>query len=70
MEKAINQAALTKLTNLRDQAVEKEIRATDALRVVFESYPNIGRAVFRHTAEAAGINGLTARNTFDRLSRK
>ena len=65
----IHQQALKTLNQLHSVAVEKGIRATDALRTVLETYPKITRVEFRHTAEAAGINGLTARNTYDRLTR-
>lgn len=69
MKTQINQAALTSLTAMRKQAVVKQITATQALRQVFQEIPDLTRVEFRHTAEAVGINGLTARNTFDRLTR-
>lgn len=69
MKNAIHAAALQTLNHLHAEAVAKEIRATDALRIVLEKHPDINRIEFRHTAEAAGIHGLTARNTFDRLTK-
>lgn len=69
MKNQINAAALATLNSLHAEAIVKEIRATDALRIVLEKHPKINRVEFRHTAEAVGINGLTARNTFDRLTR-
>ena len=69
MKTQIHTAALATLNHLHAEAIAKEIRATDALRIMLEKHPKINRVEFRHTAEAAGINGLTARNTFDRLTR-
>lgn len=69
MKNQINAAALTSLTAIRAKAVKNQITATEALRTVFEEVPGLTRVEFRHTAEEVGINGLTARNTFDRLTR-
>lgn len=40
------------------------------LREGLKKFPEATRVQFRHSAEAAGYNGLTARNLFDRVNKK
>lgn len=69
MKNQINQEAVTILNDLKATAITQACHVTTALRTVKDRIPNITRVEFRHSAEAVGINGLTARNVFDRLSR-
>lgn len=64
----INTEMVNHLNLLRETAVAEEITATEALRRCFEKFPEVTRVEFKHSAVACGINQLTARNTFDRLT--
>lgn len=46
-----------------------ETPPSEAVRKVMEQHPKATRIQIKHSAIAAGINGLTARNTFDRVRR-
>lgn len=48
-------------------AKEDAPSATAIIRQALETYPDTTRIEIRNTAKAAGINPLTARNTFDRV---
>lgn len=62
----VNTAALNKFLELRDRAVAEHIRASDAIRRVMNEF-KLSRAELKHTAAAAGIHPLTARNVYDRI---
>ncbi len=65
--KHINAEALNYFNQLKNRAVAEGIRASDAIRMVMNVY-HLSRKELKHTASAAGINPLTARNVYDRLS--
>jgi len=65
--KHIHTEALSYFNQLRDRAIEEKIRASDAIRMVMNVY-HLSRKELKHTASAVGINPLTARNVYDRLS--
>ena len=65
----INQVALTSLTNLKTIATENDLRPTWVLQLLLEEEPQLTRQEFRQTAEAAGFNGLTARNIYDKVKK-
>lgn len=44
-----------------------EEKPATVLRATLEKFEDITRVQFRHSAEEAGFNGLTARNLFDRV---
>lgn len=66
----VNPEFLAYLQELSAVAVEQKLTATEALRMALKKFPGITRKEFKHSAIVVGINPLTARNTFDRLSSK
>lgn len=66
----VNPEFLAYLQELSAVAVEQKLTATEALRMALKKFPEITRKEFKHSAIVVGINPLTARNTFDRLSSK
>ena len=58
--------AVKEFNNLREHAVDKEIRVTEAVNTVIDKVPDITRPELCHSAKAAGINVLTARNVWDK----
>jgi hypothetical protein len=63
----VNQEVLYYFLELRKVAVEESITATVAIQRAMDNFPTITRKDLKHAAAAAGINPLTARNTFDRI---
>ena len=59
--------AVTFLQDLRNLAVANEITATEALRRTLQAFPKVSRVGLKHAAILVGINGRTARNTYDRV---
>jgi hypothetical protein len=64
--RAINHEVVHFLKMIRGKAVREEIRATQAVDIMLDSFPDISRAECYNSAELAGINKLTARNVFDK----
>lgn len=48
----------------------KDQKPATTLRNGLAAFPQITRIQFKHSAIAAGFNGLTARNLFDRINKK
>lgn len=63
----VNPAVLDYFLELRKVAVAESITATAAIHRALDNFPQITRKDLKHAAAAAGINPLTARNTFDRI---
>ncbi len=68
--KAINQKAVKVFNQIRARAAKDGIRVTRAVEMVIEQVPDVTRAEIFHSAREAGVNGLTARNVFDRVNGK
>jgi hypothetical protein len=67
--KTVNQDAVNFLNDLRKDAVAKEIRVTQAYHLLIKKIPDITRPEIAHSAEAAGLKGLTARNVWDKVNK-
>lgn len=52
------------------KAAVKESSVAEAIRNLVVAYPEATRINVKHSAAAAGINPLTARNTFDRINKE
>lgn len=48
----------------------KDQKPATTLRAALETFSSATRIQFKHSAIAAGFNGLTARNLFDRINKK
>lgn len=64
--KAVNQEAVAFLTKIRERAEEDKIRATKAINILIDSFPEITRPECYNSAQIVGINKLTARNVWDK----
>jgi len=65
----VDPALLTLFEDLASRAVAEKITASAAIRTVVETFPEATRIAVKHTAALVGINPLTARNVFDRISK-
>lgn len=62
-------AAAIFLQSVSMEAKTDEVRATEAVREAIRAFPDATRVGIKHAAIVAGINGYTARNTYDRVQR-
>jgi len=65
-----NPEVLITLQTMMEVAAQNDLKTSWVLEEVLTEFPTVTRVEFRQSAEAAGINGLTARNVFDRVTKK
>ena len=65
----INPEVLVSLQTMLEVSAQNDLKTSWVLQSVLEEYPSVTRVEFRQSCEAAGINGLTARNVFDRVKK-
>lgn len=61
--------AVKEFNRLRESAVKKEMRVTEAVNSVIDKFPEITRPELCNAAKDAGVNVLTARNVWDKRHR-
>ncbi len=64
-EMADANVAIAFLFKLREHAVEKQIRATHAIKMLVEAHPKMTRVVVSKSATYAGLNRVTACHIWD-----
>jgi len=64
-EMADANVAIAFLLKLREQAVEKQIRATHAIKMLVDAHPEMTRVVVSKSAAYAGLNRVTACHIWD-----
>lgn len=57
------------LQGFLESALKNGATPSEAIRQMMEAFPKATRILVKHSAKAAGINPLTARNLFDRIRR-
>lgn len=57
------------LQGFLEDALKNGATPSEAIRQMMEAFPKATRILVKHSAKAAGINPLTARNLFDRIRR-
>ncbi|UOF77025.1 DNA packaging protein fI [Caudoviricetes sp.] len=57
------------LQGFLEGALKNGATPSEAIRQMMEAFPKATRILVKHSAKAAGINPLTARNLFDRIRR-
>lgn len=71
--KATRKTPVEKVDNGLQSFLEDALKAGStpsvAIRQMMEAFPQATRILVKHSAKAAGINPLTARNLFDRIRR-
>lgn len=71
--KATRKTPVEKVDSGLQSFLEDALRAgstpSAAIRQMMEAFPQATRILVKHSAKAAGINPLTARNLFDRIRR-
>lgn len=71
--KAPRKTSVEKVDSGLQSFLENALRAgstpSAAIRQMVEAFPQATRILVKHSAKAAGINPLTARNLFDRIRR-